>query len=101
MSLLDTTITVRRGGSYLTVPANAADKYLAKGFDIVDEAGNVIKESVPNDVNSLKAAYNKHIAKIKELEDTIKALKAQLEVAEPVAAPAKASSTAKRGSKKS
>lgn len=78
MSLIDTTATVRRGGSYLTIPANAVERYLAKGYDVVDENDTVIKSSVPNDINTLKIAYEQHIAKIKELEAQVKELKAQI-----------------------
>lgn len=78
MSLVDSTATVRRGGSYLTIPANAVERYLAKGYDVVDENDNVIKSSVPNDINTLKIAYEQHIAKIKELEAQVKELKAQI-----------------------
>lgn len=76
------TITVRRGGSYLTVPAVTADTYLAKGYDIVDEAGNVLQASVPNDLNVLKIAYKQHIAEIKALKARIAELESQ-SVAEP------------------
>lgn len=99
MSLIDKTVVVRRGGSYLTIPAVAIDRYLAKGYDVVDSAGNVIKESVPNDINSLKIAYEKHTAKIKELEATVLELKRELRTkseAEPEVKP-----VAKRGNKKS
>lgn len=85
MSLVDSTVTVRRGGSYLTVPANAVDRYLAKGYDVVDETDNVIKTSIPNDVNALKVAYNKHVAEIKELKEQIHKLERQLE-AKPIVA---------------
>lgn len=78
MSLVDSTATVRRGGSYLTIPANAVERYLAKGYDVVDENDNVIKSSVPNDINTLKIAFEQHIAKIKELEAQNKELKAQI-----------------------
>lgn len=78
MSLIDKTVVVRRGGSYLTIPVDAVDRYLAKGYDVVDSAGNVLKESVPHDVNALRIAYEKHVAKIKELESTILDLKRQL-----------------------
>lgn len=96
MSLIDKTVEVRRGGSYLTIPTDAVDRYLAKGYDVVDADGNVLKESVPHDVNALRAAYEQHVAKIKELEKTVLGLKHQLQNAanktdeEPVAKPKRA-----------
>ena len=86
MSLVDTTVTVRRGGSYLTIPRLAVERYLAKGYDVVDENDNVLQASTPNDVNTLKRAYEAHIAKIKALEERIKQLeseKSDKEVSEP------------------
>lgn len=76
--MTDNVVTVKRGGSYLTVPALAVERYLAKGYDVVDSNDNTIESSVPNDVNALKIAYEKHVAKIKDLESQIETLKAQL-----------------------
>ena len=76
--MADNVVTVKRGGSYLTVPALAVERYLAKGYDVVDDNDNTLESSVPNDVNALKIAYEKHIAKIKDLESQISTLKAQL-----------------------
>ena len=69
--LADGTVEVKRGGAFLTIPANAVDRYMARGYDVVDSQGNVIKESVPNDLNALKIAYQKHVAEIAELKKKI------------------------------
>ena len=97
MSLVDKTIEVRRGNVYLTIASELADRYVAKGFDIVDTEGNVIKQSVPNDIQTLKASYEAHIQEIKDLKQEIKDLKTQLrESATP-----KEAKTTKKTSKKS
>ena len=80
--LADGTVEVRRGGTFLTIPANAVDRYMAKGYDVVDSQGNVIKASIPNDVNVLRIAYQKHTAEIAALKKRIEELEA--EVAKPV-----------------
>ena len=77
------TVTVRRGGSYLTIPALAVDRYMAKGYDVVDDKGNIIQSSVPNDVTILKRAYEEHVAEIKKLKEEIAQLKSE-KIAEPV-----------------
>ena len=77
------TVTVRRGGSYLTIPVLAIERYKAKGYDVVDQQGNVLDASIPNDVNVLKRAYEQHIAEIKSLKEEIAKLKA-VPKAEPV-----------------
>jgi len=78
MSLVDKTVRVRRGGSYLTIPSSAVDRYMAKGYDVVDNMRNVLKESIPNDINLLKAAYDKHVAEIRELKKINAELERQL-----------------------
>ena len=82
MSLTDTTVRVKRGGSFLTIPKDAVSRYLSKGFDIVDSNGEIITPSVPNDVVTLQAAFNKHVAEIAQLKAEIEALKAEKEPAE-------------------
>ena len=74
---MNDTVTVRRGGSYLTIPALAIDRYIAKGYDVVDEAGNVLQGGTPNDINILKRAYEQHVAEIKKLKEEIAQLKSQ------------------------
>ena len=99
MSLVDATTTVRRGNVFLTVSTNLVDRYVAKGYDVVDEHGNVVKSSEPNDVTSLKLAYEKHVARIKELEAENAKLKRELNKSQKSDEP-KAESSVKRSSKK-
>lgn len=97
MSLVDVaTTTVKRGNVFLSVPTSLVDRYLAKGYDVVNERGDVVQESEPNDITSLKLAYEKHIARIKELEAENAELKRQIKSAE-----AKPETPAKRSTKKS
>ena len=72
---MNDTVTVRRGGSYLTIPAGAIDRYKAKGYDVVDDNGNVLDASIPNDINILKKAYEQHTAEIARLKEEIARLK--------------------------
>jgi len=77
------TVEVRCGGKYLDIPADAVDRYVAKGYDVVDKSGKVIVKSIPNDYGALRAEYIKALDKIKKLESEIAELKA------PKKAPAK------------
>ena len=93
------TVEVCRANVVLTVPRDRVDVYLAKGYNIIDASGNILKEAVPNDVNSLKAAYEKHVAEIKSLKAQIADLESKLKEAqkpttsdEAPAAPKKATS---------
>ena len=70
-------VKVKRANKVLRIPDEQIDEYLAKGFDVIGADGTVEIASVPNDVNVLKQAYTDHTAKIAELEDEIKKLKAK------------------------
>jgi len=72
------TVEVRRGNEYLTVPEDAVDRYIAKGYDVLDAAGNVVVESIPFDTVSLRAAFVKHKAEIAALKSQIATLQAEL-----------------------
>lgn len=71
-------ITVRRANVILDIPEAQKNEYLAKGFDVIGANGKVIERTTPNDVNSLKKAFNELTARVKELEAENAKLKEQL-----------------------
>ena len=73
---------VKRANVVLRVTDAELDKYLAKGYNVIDESGNIVREADPNDVPSLKAAYVKHKEEIAELKAQISELNLKLEVAQ-------------------
>lgn len=78
------TVQVRSGNKYLDIPADAVSRYVAKGYDVVDESGKVIVKSIPNDLGILKAEYIKALETIKKLESEIAALKAAKKEVKPI-----------------
>lgn len=68
-------LKVRHGNKILRINDLQKDEYLAKGYDVIDDDGNAVEVSVPNDINVLKTAYMQHTARINELEDIIQELK--------------------------
>lgn len=68
---------VRRANVVLTVTENEMDKYLARGFTIMDDSGKVIKEPVPRDINLLQKAFVEHTAEIEALKQKIAQLESQ------------------------
>ena len=66
---------VQRANVILTIPNEDVDKYMAKGFSLIDKSGKVIKQSVPTELGQLQKAYSEHVAYIKKLESELAALK--------------------------
>lgn len=77
MSLVDNTVQVRRSNVYLRIPANEVDRYVEKGYDVLDNQCNVIRQSIPTDVKALQRAYEDHVAEIARLKAEIEALKSE------------------------
>ena len=48
---------VRRGNVELEINDTYLNSYLAKGYDQIDNKGNVILKGTPNEMNSLKLVY--------------------------------------------
>lgn len=82
---------VQRANVYLTIEEAEIPKYLAKGFNLLDASGRVVKQSVPTDIGTLQKAFTEHVAEISKLKSEIQALKsagvkktpAKAEVKEP------------------
>ena len=70
---------VQRGNVFLTVPEADVDKYMSKGFSLVDESGRVIKQCVPTEIGQLQKAYSEHVETIKQRDEEIAKLRAELE----------------------
>lgn len=98
MSLIDkedNLVEVRRGNVFLKITKSEIERYIAKGFDLVDANGNVLKASVPTNIGTLQKAYTDHLEEIKKLKAEIESLKAQ------ISAPAKSAPAKKTSTKKS
>ena len=74
-------IKVRRANVLLRVPEEQKSEYLAKGFDILDDNGNVVEHTTPSDVGTLKTAYTNHVKEIEMLKAENKKLKSDLRMA--------------------
>lgn len=72
-------VNVQRANVFLTIPDEDIDKYMAKGFSIVDERGNVLKQSIPTELLELQKAYTEHEEIIKRKDSEIADLRAQLQ----------------------
>lgn len=66
---------VRRANVILTIKDSEVERYLDLGYDIIDEMGNVIRESIPTDVGTLRRAFVEHTKTIADLKAEIDNLK--------------------------
>lgn len=69
---------VRRANVFLSVPDDSVSKYMAQGYSLVDKRGNILKESIPNDLVQLQKAYTEHTEIIKQKDSEIANLRAQI-----------------------
>lgn len=68
-------IKVKRANVVLTVDDDKKDYYLAKGFNVYSQDGELLEEAIPVDIGVLQKAYVMQKAKIKALEVEIASLK--------------------------
>lgn len=71
-------VTVKRANVILDVKDSEVEHYFNIGYDILDENGNVIRPSVPKDIQTLQKAYVDDKAEIKALLEEVESLKDQL-----------------------
>lgn len=67
---------IQRYNVVLTVKDSEVDYYLNLGYNLLDDKGEVVKAALPTDVRTLQNELAKAKAKIADLENTIKTLKA-------------------------
>lgn len=72
-------IRVRKANKVLRVSENEVAKYIANGYDIIDEQGGVVQASVPHDPNILKKAFVDNQATITQLKEEVRTLKAEID----------------------
>lgn len=72
---------VQRANVVLKVRDEEVDKYLARGFSLLNENGEVIRSATPNDLATFKEAYIRQSKEIEDLNSQIEELKAELEKA--------------------
>lgn len=73
-------IRVRRANVILDIPENQQSEYLAKGFDVISEKGEILVEAtMSNDVHTLHKKLTEAQEKIKVLEKENRRLTQKLE----------------------
>lgn len=96
-------IRVERGNVVLHVFEEEKRHYLQMGYNVTDENGNILEESVPRDLGTLQLFYVEGKKKIAELEARVKELESenQVDIVDKIKAEAEeVKAPAKRGRKK-
>lgn len=85
---------VCKGNVYLTISKDEIDKYLSKGFSLIDEkTGKIIKQSIPTEVGPLQKLYEEQLAINKKLTDEIVVLRNKIESLQQVESVTQTDST--------
>lgn len=66
---------VQRANVILTVKDNEIEYYVGRGFNVIDDSGNIIREAVSNDITALRSMNARKEARIEELTAEIDELK--------------------------
>lgn len=73
-------VEVCRGNVYLDISNEEIEKYMAKGFSLVDaKTDRIIKQSIPTSLAELQKAYSEHVDTINQLNLEIARLKSKLQ----------------------
>lgn len=62
---------VEKGNVVLRIKDSEVQRYIDMGYNHIDEGGNIIQESVPTDVATLRKAYIDHVKEIEDLKAEI------------------------------
>ncbi len=69
---------IQRANVLLDVKDDEVGYYLNLGYNLLDEHGNVVKESVPTDIHTLQKHFVDSKKQIADLQDEIAKLKVEL-----------------------
>ena len=94
-------IYAERGNKVRQIGEEDIAKYTEQGYKITDGYGNIIQDSIPNDLGVLKLAYVNNRTTIEELHKEITTLKAENDALKAENNTLKATATTKRNTKKS
>jgi hypothetical protein len=73
-------VRIERGNVVLKVQEYEVQRYLKLGYNVTDDAGNVLQEALPNDLGTLQRFYIEHKKQIEELEAIVAKLTAENEL---------------------
>lgn len=69
-----TMVKVRKANVVLHIKETEVKRYLDLGYDVIDDGGDIVQKSIPNDIVTLKNAYLQHTAEIEKLNAEVQRL---------------------------
>lgn len=69
---------VRRANVVLTIKDDQVERFTDMGYDVIDELGNVIQKSVPQDISSFRKALMEAEEELKTLKEENESLKKEI-----------------------
>ena len=70
-------VRIERGNVVLKVQEHEVQRYIKMGYNVTDNAGNVLQAAIPNDVGTLQKHYVDQKKRIEELEAIVAKLTAE------------------------
>lgn len=74
----------RKANIETVISEDKVDKYVADGYTVYDSAGNIVKETAPDNLVTLKKTYITHIAELSIKDAEIARLKDELTRAQQI-----------------
>lgn len=71
-------IMVQKANKVLEIPEDRLQEFIEKGYNQIDDMGNIIKEAIPTDIGMLRIKFLEHTRLISKYETEIAQLKNQL-----------------------
>lgn len=78
------TIYAQKANIVTVIKETQIDEFIAKGYRVIDGAGNIIKDTAPDNLADLKEAYVSNAAEINRLNAEVARLKDELSRAQKI-----------------
>ena len=89
------TLYAQKANIVTCIQESQIDDFIARGYRVIDETGRIIKDTAPDNLETLKAAYVSNTAEINSLKAEVARLKDELARAQKILEGKKATAVAK------
>ena len=78
------TLYAQKANIVTVIQEEQIDEFIAKGYRVIDGVGNIVKDTAPENLETLKAAYVSNTAEINSLKAEVARLKDELTRAQKI-----------------